>query len=147
MQTTTHERIDALNALLRGELAATETYQQAMEKMTANPINEQLRRIRDEHRTAANTFRKHIHEHGGKPDQDSGVWGAWSKFVEGTAKIFGERAALEALRSGEEQGAGAYKDALESKDLPEDCKSLIRPMQMQTHEHVSTLNTLMRNKS
>jgi uncharacterized protein (TIGR02284 family) len=147
MHTKSRDGIDALNALLRGELAATETYQQAMEKMTASPVNEQLRRIRDEHRTAANEFRKHIHDHGGQPDQGSGVWGTWSKFVEGAAKIFGERAALEALRSGEEQGAGAYMDVLESNDLPEDCKAIIRPIQMQTNEHVSTLNHLMQNKS
>jgi len=144
---TTSEGIDTLNALLRGELAATETYQQAMEKWKSGPVAEQLRRIRDEHRSAANEFRRHIHDHGGKPDQGSGVWGTWSKFVEGAAKVFGERAALEALRSGEEQGAGAYGDALASNDIPEDCKALIRPIQTKTHEHVSTLTNLMQNKS
>src|SRR5690242_15871808 len=95
---------DTLNGLLRGELSATETYQQALAKVGDEAGAEQLRRIHREHREAANTLRQHVHMYGGKPDQDSGAWGAFAKAVEGAAKLFGNDAALKALKEGEEKG-------------------------------------------
>src|SRR5437870_798386 len=90
----TEEQIDTLNELLRGELAATETYQQAMAKVSSGPGSAELRQIHDEHRDAANTLRQHVHSHGGKPDQGSGAWGTFAKAIEGAAKVFGNTAAL-----------------------------------------------------
>lgn len=136
--------IDTLNSLLRGEIAATETYQQALDKVTDEPGVEDLRRIHREHRETANTLRQHVHDHGGKPDQGSGAWGKFSKFVEGTAKIFGNTAALKALKEGEEHGLKSYEDALKDGDMPMDCKTLIRGTFIpQTREHISTLDRLM----
>jgi uncharacterized protein (TIGR02284 family) len=138
---------DTLNSLLRGELAATETYQQAMEKAGNEGWAEELRRIRDDHRTAANTLRQHVHGHGGKPDQGSGAWGAWAKAVEGTAKVFGNAAALKALKEGEEHGVKSYEDALNNPDLPADCKTLIRSTLLpQTRGHIPVLDRLMSDK-
>ena len=135
---------DALNCLLRGELAATETYQQAMEKAgDAGPAAE-LRQIRDEHRTAANAIRQHIHELGGKPDQDSGIWGAWAKAVEGTAKLFGNTTAMKALKEGEENGLKQYEKILQDDSVPSACKTAIQTTFLpQTHAHISTLDRLM----
>src|SRR5437868_9721372 len=112
--------IDRLNALLRGELAATETYQQALAKVTNEPGASELRRVHAEHRDAANTLRKHVHEHGGKPDQKSGVWGTFAKAWEGTAKLFGNTAALTALKQGEERGISDYEAALKDEHLAQD---------------------------
>src|SRR5947207_14550642 len=117
---------DHLNALLRGELAATETYQQARAKVTNEPGATELRRVHDDHREAANTLREHIHQHGGKPDQGSGVWGTFAKAWEGTAKLFGNTAALTALKQGEERGLSDYEAALKDEHLAQDCKELIR---------------------
>jgi len=103
---------DTLNCLLRGEISATETYNQALEKFAGQPQEGELRGIRDEHRTAANTLRQHVHTHGGDPSTDSGWWGAWAKLVEGTAKAFGHTAALKALKEGEEHGLKEYREAL-----------------------------------
>ncbi len=135
---------DALNCLLRGELAATETYQQAMEKAgNAGPAAE-LRQIRDEHRTAANAIRQHIHELGGKPDQDSGIWGAWAKAVEGTAKLFGNTAAMKALKEGEEHGVKEYEKVLQDNSVPSVCKTAIQTTLLpQARSHISTLDRLM----
>jgi len=51
--TTTQGAVDTLNKLLRGEIAATETYQQALAKVGTEPGADALRRIHDEHREAA----------------------------------------------------------------------------------------------
>jgi uncharacterized protein (TIGR02284 family) len=138
---------ETLNRLLRGELAATETYQQAMEKAGADTAASELRRIRDEHRDAANTLRQHVHQHGDKPDQDSGAWGAFAKAVEGSAKLFGNRAAIKALKEGEEHGIKDYEAALKEDSLPPECKELIRGKLLpETRSHVPVLDKMMKTK-
>jgi len=140
----TKEGIDHLNALLRGEIAAMETYQQALAKLEESGDVADLRRIHDEHRTAANTLRQHVHQCGGKPDQRSGAWGAWAKMVEGTAKVFGETTALKALKEGEEQGVKDYQTAATDEELSSECRDLIRTQLLpQTREHIATLDRIM----
>src|SRR4051812_3723153 len=123
---TQNKSVTLLNSLLRGELAATETYQQALAKVGDEQGAEQLRQIHHEHRSAANTLRQEVHKHGGQPDQDSGSWGAFAKALEGTAKLFGNAAALKALKEGEERGLKDYESALKDASLPSDVTSLIQ---------------------
>jgi uncharacterized protein (TIGR02284 family) len=140
----TDNTIKTLNTLLRGELAATETYQQALSKVGTESGAADLRRIHDEHRGAANTLRQHIHQHGGKSDQGSGAWGTWAKAVEGTAKAFGNTAALKALKEGEEHGIKSYEDTLKDENVLTDCKTLIRSTLLpQTRAHIPVLDRLM----
>lgn len=144
MATATSNHIDTLNSLLRGEISATETYQQALSKVGNEPEAAQLQRIHKEHREAANTLRQHVHKLGGQPDQGSGAWGAFAKTVEGTAKLFGNTAAMKALKEGEEHGAKQYESALQDKDLPQECQTLIRGTLLpQQREHIRTLDQLM----
>jgi len=146
MATATDKTVETLNSLLRGELAATETYQQAIAKVGNDPGAEQLRQIHVEHRTAANTLRQHVHHHGAKPDQDSGAWGAFAKAVTGGAKLFGNAAALKALKEGEEQGISSYESALKDANLPADCQELIRTQLLpQTRAHIPVLDRLMQS--
>lgn len=142
--TSTEHGIRCLNSLLRGELAATETYQQAITKMEGTRDVVTLRQIHDEHREAANTLRQHVHECGGQPDQGSGAWGTWAKVVEGTAKVFGATAALKALKEGEEQGIKDYQKATQDEGLSTECKGLIQSELLpQTRKHIVTLDRLM----
>jgi hypothetical protein len=138
---------DTRNRLLRGELAATETYQQALAKVGNDRGAEEVSQIHHDHRDAANTLRQHVHEHGGKPDQGSGGWGAFAMSVEGTAKLFGNAAALKALKEGEEHGVKDYEAALGERDLPEDCKSLIRSTLLpRCRGHIPVLDRLLSAK-
>jgi uncharacterized protein (TIGR02284 family) len=144
MAAQTEHTLDTLNSLLRGELAATETYQQALAKVGTEAGVEQLRQIHVEHREAANTLRQHVHHHGGKPDQDSGAWGVWAKTVAGAAKLFGDTTALKALKEGEEHGVKSYEEALVDESVPEDVKTTIRTSLLpQTRAHLETLDRLM----
>ncbi len=143
----TEKGMSCLNALLRGELAATETYQQALAKVGNDTGSTELRRLHDEHREAANTLRQHIRDHGGTPDHGSGAWGAFAKSVEGTAKIFGQTAAMKALKEGEEHGISDYEKALKDDSLSADCKSLISGRLLpQTRAHIPALDRLMAMK-
>jgi hypothetical protein len=117
--------LDRLNQLLRGEMAAIETYRVALDAVGEEPLAEDLRALRRDHRDAADALWHHVEAHGGQPSTGSGAWGAFSKAVEGTAKLLGNKAAIKALKEGEEHGLKQYEEALIS-GLPADCEGLIR---------------------
>ena len=143
MQATTTD-VSALNSLLRGEMSALETHRQAREKLgEENRLGAELLPIQLDHRDAADALWHHIEQHGGKPSEGSGVWGAFAKLVEGTAELLGEAAVLKALKEGEEHGLKDYQDALEDKDLPADCQALIRGLMAKQREHIANLDRLL----
>ena len=137
-------RINTLHSLQRGEIAATETYQQILKNFQGFAEVIELEEIQKDHRTAANTLREHIREHGDVPEQNSGAWGAFAKVVEGTAKVFGQGLALKALKEGEEHGIKDYENALTDQELLSDCRVLIETQLLpQTRAHVSVLSRLI----
>ncbi len=144
MQTTTID-ITALNSLLRGEMSAIETYRQALEKLADSdePGVADLLALQRDHRDAADALWHHIEQHGGRPSEGSGPWGTFAKAVEGTAKLFGNKAALKALKEGEEHGLKDYQDALEDKNLPADCQAMLRGLLEKQRGHIPTLDRLM----
>lgn len=144
MNTTINEHcIDVCNSLLRGELSAIETYNQAIEKHTGTPESSELARIRDEHARSVAKLRSNISGMGGTPSTDSGAWGVFAKAVQGTANLFGEDSALAALKQGEEHGRNEYRDALADDEVLAECKELFRSdLLMRVEEHISTLGRL-----
>jgi demethoxyubiquinone hydroxylase (CLK1/Coq7/Cat5 family) len=141
---STNQQIVCLNSLLRGELAATETYQQSLEKLDKNEDAEVVQSILDEHRDIAHTWKEHVRERGGMPAQTSGAWGFLARTVEGTAKLFGWKPALMALREGEERGIKFYEDALAGEGLPAECAEMVRASLLpQAHRHVRVLEQLI----
>ena len=136
--------VDELNKLLRGELSAVETYQMAIDKLDDNsPACDELEACMASHQSRAMMLRDHILALGGEPAGSSGPWGAFAKAVEGTAKIFGEKAAIAALEEGEDHGVSDYKRELDDKDLDVQTRSIVvaelMPAQQQTHARLSAL--------
>ena len=143
MHTQEHreQTIDRLNRLLRGELSAVETYQQALAKVSNEPAGEELRRIMADHETASSKLRSEIVQLGGEPSVSSGIWGSWAQLVEGTAKLFGPETALAALKQGESHGVAEYERGLEDEYVTAEHKTLIRSELLpQTQTHIQTLD-------
>ncbi|MCW1912251.1 PA2169 family four-helix-bundle protein [Luteolibacter sp. GHJ8] len=139
----THECIDVCNSLLRGELSAIETYSQALAKFVDDPARSALEDIRFDHEASASRLRDHILEMSAEPSTDSGAWGEFAKAVEGTAKILGETAALEALERGENHGIDEYEKALRNPDVMDEIKTVIRTRLLPVlTEHIATLKRL-----
>jgi len=133
-----------LNRLIRGELAAVETYQQAMDKMQDAPEATELQVILTEHRAAVKSLADHVGKHGGTPESSSGAWGAWAKLVERTAQALGNTAALEALRQGEQHGIKEYERAMADDELEKDCRTLIKDQLLpQARAHIPVLDRLI----
>lgn len=132
---------EQLNSLLRGELSAIETYEQAIPKFEDSATVQALTRIAGDHRTAATMLRDSIRTIGGEPDTSSGMWGSFAKTVTGAAKILGPQTVLVALREGEEHGIAEYDKAITNAELSHECATMIRgDLLMLCQKHLPVLN-------
>lgn len=141
--TNTLTDTSVLDSLLRGEMSAVETYRQVNEKFGGEPELKPIHDFQLDHRDAADKLWHHIQQHGGKPSKDSGAWGTFAKAVTGSAKLFGNTAALKALKEGEEHGLKEYQDALEGNKLPADCRDLIQGFLGKQRQHIQVIDRLM----
>jgi hypothetical protein len=119
--TDTGEAVRQLNSFLRGEISAAETYRMAIDKVADSDQSHAanlglLREIQEEHGRAAQALRDRIRELGGEPSDSSGAWGAWAKFTQGTANLFGDASALKSLKEGEEHGLKDYQEGADDID-------------------------------
>jgi demethoxyubiquinone hydroxylase (CLK1/Coq7/Cat5 family) len=101
--------ITQLNSFLRGEISAVETYDQCLAKVDTEHIVTQLRALRASHIRRAQMLTARIRMLGGEPSVNSGLWGGVAKLMEGSAAVFGEKAAISALEEGEDHGLADYR--------------------------------------
>jgi uncharacterized protein (TIGR02284 family) len=139
--------IETLDKLLKDELSATETYQQALDKIRedaelGDAVN--LMPIYEDHKDAVSSLQAQIRQLGGSPAEDSGAWGTWVKIVLGGADLLGKGAVLKALQEGEKSGSEDYKEALQDTELPSDIRSLIETKLLPAQQaHIRTLDRLL----
>lgn len=148
MSTMTHDPLTcdtaAVNALLRGEMAAVETYTQALRACDDQEMIADLQKIRDEHSRAVRVLRDQVVHFGGQPTESSGPWGTFASTANGSEKVIGPTTALAALRQGEEHGISEYESALDNEDINPDCHQLIRTDLLSvSQKHVDELNRLL----
>jgi bacterioferritin (cytochrome b1) len=142
MNTYSDKDIDKLNDFLKSEIAAVETYGQAIEKTgQSSTVVQRLVELRQSHATRARMLTERIVALGGQPAEGSGMWGGFAKLVEGGAKAFGEKAALQALEEGEDKGLQEYRDEID--DLSDATRqfvaSMILPEQQRSHDTLSRM--------
>ncbi len=140
------DTIKQLNSFLRGELSAVETYRQAIEKLQDEPsIRAQLADFQASHQRRVGLLSDEIRRLGGAPDTQSGVWGSFAKLVEGSAALFGKKAAISALEEGEDHGRDDYRRDLD--DVAPDVRSFLQqhiiPEQERTHNQLSRVQSQM----
>ena len=138
------DSVDALQSLLRGEISAVETYQQALEKFEAGAARGELTEMLAQHRDAVGTLQRMVMDRGGDPATQSGVWGSWASLVTGAAKAMGTAATLRALREGEEHGVKVYEAVIADGNADAEALNLVRmrflPAQ---HAHIARLQRLI----
>ena len=139
--------IETLNKFLKDELSATETYQQALDKLQEDAglgESKDLRPIYEAHKEAVSSLQALISRLGGTPCEDSGAWGTWAKLVQGGANLLGKETALKSLQGGEKSGAEAYEEALQNTELSSDIRSLIETKLLPAQQaHIRTLDRLL----
>jgi len=139
--------IETLDALLKDELSATETYQQTLEILREDAElgdSVALMPIYEAHKEAVSSLQALISRLGGTPCEDSGAWGTWAKIVLEGADLLGKEMVLKALQEGERKGAENYEEALKVTELPSDIRSLIETKLLPGQQgHIRTLDRLL----
>ncbi len=139
--------IEILNKLLKDELSATETYQQAVELLKEDVSlgeSTHLQPIYAAHKNAVSSFQALIHRLGGIPCEDSGAWGTWAKIVLEGANMLGKKVALKTLLEGEKSGAKDYEKVLQDAELSSDVRALIETKLLpEQQSHIRTLDRLL----
>lgn len=134
--TSNETTVSNLNSLLRGEISAVETYNQAISHLT-NEVVDDLIANRDCHHKRVTLLRSSIAQHGGTPDATSGLWGSMAKLVEKGAALISSKAVIAALEEGEDRGLAQYR---KPGDLDPASIQLIHtvllPRQLETHERM-----------
>lgn len=125
MKTTT-ENIEVCNSLLRGELAAVDSYTKVIDRFSDLPQIEELKGIRAEHARAVSHLTKNIRDIGGEPDDSPGSWGVIASAVQSTAILLGIDSAVESLKKGEEFARSDYQQALLNNEVDISSKHLIK---------------------
>ena len=107
--------IPRLNELLRGEVAAVETYQQAIATF-GQDVPADLCSCLLSHQLRVRKLIVRVSDLGGQPVGGSGTWGSFAKLVEGGAALFGRTTALAVLAEGEDHGLAQYRALGEDPD-------------------------------
>ncbi len=103
------EAVEDLNALLKGELSAVETYSQALPRVESKIIASVLSDCLASHEKRVGALTNAIRGFGGTPESDSGVWGSWAKVLSGGASVFGDDATVVALEQEEDAQSSEYE--------------------------------------
>ncbi|HRO68326.1 MAG TPA: DUF2383 domain-containing protein [Pseudobdellovibrionaceae bacterium] len=134
---------DKINKILRGELSAIEAYDQVLESFSEEPETSLLLHFRTEHEDSVRQLKPMVQHEGHEPSEDSGVWGTVVAAVVGTGKLFGNHAALVALKEGEERGLEDYESLLQEDELGAEDRDVIRNKLIPRQEkHIALLNQM-----
>ena len=101
-------QVDSLNALLKGELSAVQTYDMVLDKAKTPHVISTLSNCKACHAKRVDKLTELVERSGGTPATDAGAWGAFAKLVEAGAVIVGEGPAIGSLQEGEDHGIELY---------------------------------------
>lgn len=134
----------ALNSLLKKELSAIESYEDALSRFAGETLVDDLVLIRNEHFSAVETLREHVINLGGDPCMRSSPWGSFALEISSTSSLLQPEATLAALRRGEENGLTNSEEVAAHDELPEEDRKLISSQLLpQLRMHMQTLDRLI----
>lgn len=139
--------LKTIEKLLKDELSAMETYQQALEKFRITGgqfMTNSLTPIFGAHKVAVSSLEALITKLGGTPQIDTGVWGSWAKLILEGASLLGKQSAIKVLLEGEKNGVGDYEQALKDNTLSSEVRTLIETKLLPVQQsHIRSLDRLL----
>ncbi len=141
---TEAREFEKIYSVLRGEISAMEAYAQVMESIKGDPESERLQEFLRDHRQAVEYWKDQVDNTNIESKVESGPWGAMVEAFVGSAKLFGNKAALLSLQEGEEHGLREYREMLDSADVPPDDKAYIREVLIPNQErHINSIKAMI----
>jgi hypothetical protein len=133
-----------INEILRGEISATEAYDQVYENFQNSDNAHKLVAMKTEHDKAIQYWTTEAIDEGKIPELESSIWGAMVEVFVGASKIIGDNTALAALKRGEEHGLENYKKMLSFSSLSDlqkrKIKNIFIPRQK---KHIDLLDSMI----
>ncbi len=117
-----------LDELIRGEISAVESFDTVIYRIKDATELKELTQIRQDHQRAVETLRQFEVVDSSVPrnTDSSGPWGTFTTAFAGGASFFGDKAAINALKIGEQHGLKEYQDALNNSAFESKVKEVIR---------------------
>jgi Domain of unknown function (DUF2383) len=139
--------VKTIEKLLKDELSATETYQQALEKFRmpgGQFVANSLTPIFGNHKAAVSSLEAQIVKLGGTPHKSTGAWGSWAKLILEGASLLGKQSAIKVLLEGEKSGVEDYEKALQTPDLSPEIRALIEMTLLPAQQsHIRSLDRVL----
>lgn len=139
--------VKTIEKLLKDELSATETYQQALESFRipgGQFMANSLTPILGAHKAAVSSLEAQITKLGGTPHKGTGAWGSWAKLILEGASLLGKQSAIKILLEGEKSGEGDYEEALKDTTLSSEVRTLIETKLLPAQQsHIRSLDRLL----
>lgn len=129
-----------VDELIRGELAAIKSIDAIIPRVKDVKEVSELTKFKDDHTKAVDILKRFENaEFTGEVDS-AGPWGTFASAFTGGASFFGDKAAINALKVGEQHGLNEYKEALKDRDIAPELKTVIESQLIpQQINHLSTI--------
>lgn len=132
-----------VSELIRGEISAVESINVVLRKIDNVKDRETLRNIREDHVQAVEKLKRYAgaeYDYNAEETRTSGPWGTFAETFTGGASFFGDKAAIKALKVGEEHGVKEYRELLRNSDLNEDIRRVVETDLLPKQEaHLTTI--------
>lgn len=138
-------QVSSLRTVLRGEISAVEAYQMMMDNIENDSEIHRVKEFLKDHQTAVNFWQRQVSDERVEPDISSGPWGILVETFMGSAKLFGNVAAMKAIKEDEEHGLHKYRELLKDKNLSIDQKGYIRNVLIPSQKrHIDSIRSMMK---
>ncbi len=115
-----------IDELIRGEISAVESFDTVINKVKDTSELQELSQIRQDHQSAVETLQRFADSTWDEKTDSSGPWGTFTTAFAGGASFFGDKAAINALKIGEQHGLNEYQEALNDDGVRAEVKAIIR---------------------
>jgi hypothetical protein len=135
------QSIDTLNAFLRDEMDAVETYRHALWCLASGDNLARLAACLASHERRVESLRGWIEALGGRPVADAALWESFARLFHSGGGALGDEAAIAALEEGEDHGLKLYLDDVckLDRETRRQIERDVLPEQIRTHDSLSDL--------
>ncbi len=135
--------ISELNAILKGEYMAIDSYEKYIDNMPDANAKSELQKIQKEHKIQAIALAERVQNLGGTPTKSVGVIGKVAETISDIKDITKSKPSsyIEKALNGENQGVNLVNEMIKG-DLDNDSKNLVNSMLNQDKTHINTLSGL-----
>ena len=130
-----------VDELIRGEISAVESIRAVLGKIKDQNEKSALEQMLQDHVRAVDSLKQYAEPKFEEKAQSSGPWGAFTTAFAGGASFFGDKAALTALKVGEQHGINEYQEAIKDGSINQDVRNLIQSELLPNQErHLQMIN-------